>query len=161
MSNPGATDDTPNTSADDSTPEAGGGAPDADSGADEGDSDQGTVLATIMVKSDGSYVLVAGDEDDDSAADEGAEGEDEGSEGADEGEGGEAASAGPSGSGDGTTAIEGEEPTKPEDQTFESKGALMAGLLKLLNAHEAEAGNSEESGFDEGYKSAQEPTQKS
>lgn len=107
---------------------------------DEDESDEdGVVIAIIKAKTDGSYVLIAGDEDE---GEEGGEGEDE-----------------ESAAGDGTTAVEGEQPSEPEEQTFDSTGAVMKGVLELLKAHEAENGG-EEAGFDEGYKADKSPTVK-
>lgn len=111
--------------ADDGTDPA-GGADDMGTGdeADSGDqSDQ--VLCTILKSPDGGYKLVPGDEDDG-------------------GDGGEM----PPGGGD---ELSGDVAAKPEGQTFSEPGALLKGVLDLLNKDAEASGGTNQSHFESGF----------
>lgn len=140
------------TAPDDTDPDAGAG---ADQGADdtgdegdmgdEGEGDQGsdeTVLVTITKKSDGTYMVYAGDEE----PEEGAEGDEGGEAPADTGAtpggpgGAEAAPGGPGeGAGLGGQAGEG----APAPQHCDSVGSAMTAAMHILHDDEGGAGGGE------------------
>lgn len=117
-------------------------APGAD---DQGMDDQGMVLCTIMVGQDGTYTLIAGDED--GGAESG------GSDGAQ-------IDAPPD-----TGAVPGGmEPNNgaggaasPQGQQFDSVGALLKGVLDLVKEHEASASGagSDQDNFAAGFSGGQ------
>lgn len=84
--------------------------PETDGGAEDQGDDQGTVLCTIMSMPDGSFQLIAGDEDDGDESDETS----------------------------GDMQTEGEEPSKPEPMTFSAPGPLLAAVLKLVKANSSD-----------------------
>jgi hypothetical protein len=109
------------------------------SGADDPTSDQGgqNVLCTILANDDGSYSLIAGDEDDTSGA---------GNAGAPIG-GDTASTTNPPGA---SANMGG---GSPQGQSFDSPGALLKAVLDLLKAHESSASGqgSDEDNFSAGY----------
>lgn len=120
--------------------DATGAAAGDDTGGDEDDDqdDGSTVLLTVMVNKDGTYELIAGDEDEDEGADESGDDAEPG-----EDEGGEAGGGGEGEEGGG----------QPEGQTFDSVGALLKGILDLVKNHEDMAGGegSADSNFNAGF----------
>lgn len=103
--------------------------PETDGGAEDQGDDQGTVLCTIMSMPDGSFQLIAGDEDDGDESDETS----------------------------GDMMTEGEEPSKPESQTFSAPGPLLAAVLRLVKANSSDG----DAAFNEGYEGSSSPTPKS
>lgn len=101
--------------------------PETDGGAEDQGDDQGTVLCTIMSMPDGSFQLLSGDEDDGDESDE-----------------------------TGDMQTDGEEPSKPEPQTFDAPGPLLAAVLKLVKANSSDG----DAAFNEGYEGSAEPTPK-
>lgn len=124
----------PKPDMDDETDPAAGAAPAGDMGADAADGDQGQVLCTVLKNPDGGYTLVAGDEDDG-------------------GEGGEAPEAGADMGGDMGAA-------KPEGQTFSEPGALLKGILDLLNKDQEAGAGPAQGHFEAGFTGDSAPTPK-
>ncbi|MGC8534910.1 MAG: hypothetical protein ACP5QR_05180 [Rhizomicrobium sp.] len=100
---------------------AAGGASDDDDGDEDGE-----VLLTVLKNSDGTYELIDGDEDGD-----------------DDDDAGQGAAGAAGGAADGAGSASG----GPEGQTFDSKGALLKGILDLLNEDEDQGGSDFETGF--------------
>lgn len=141
---------------------AGGGDDEEDDEEGEGGDGQPTVLLTVMDNHDGTYTLIHGDEPEDHEEDEeeeGAEGEEEeGAEGeAPEGEEGEANE--PEEGEEEGEGEEGSEEEEPDQEHFDSPGALMKGILDILNEAEADNGAGEHA-FEEGFNETKEPTPK-
>lgn len=125
----------PMASADDADPAAGGSTDDTGGGdQDAGDDQSGQVLCTILKNPDGGYTLVAGDEDD-------------GTEGGDMADGG----------GD---DMGGDMGAKPQGQSFSEPGALLKGVLDLLNKDAAANGGGTQSNFEAGFSGSSAPTPK-
>lgn len=111
----------------------------ADDSQDDGDdTDSGTVLLTVTKMPDGTYQLVQGDEDEGDEGDAG--------EGADD-TGAAAAAGGDTSDTDTDAGAEDE----PQPQSFDSKGALMKGILDILNEDEAGSSGSAQRNFDAGF----------
>lgn len=105
--------------------------------------DQGTdqpagpaVLLTVLDLGDGTYKLIEGDEDEDQDA------------------GGDTAGGGGSMAPGSDAAPIGGGDQGSEGQTFDSVGALMKGILDVLQKSEAGADGSEDDNFDAGYSGA-------
>jgi hypothetical protein len=112
-------------SADDDTDAS--SAPGADQAMDDSsqDENQSQVLLTVLANPGGGYTLVQGDE---SEASEPAEGDDQDAAGADD-----------------------QADASQKGQTYDSKGALLKGVLEMLNEHEAGPGGTEQANFDQGF----------
>lgn len=106
----------------------------SDAGADTGDDSASgpTVLLTVMDNHDGTFTLTEGDEDDDSESSEAGDGSEEG--GAD-------------------TSSTGGDEAEPEGQTYDSPGALLKGILEIIQkAEQASSGEgSPADNFDAGF----------
>ena len=139
---PADDDQDPDTTADNTDQSEGA---DADEGDDQGeDEDSGDqVLVTITKSADGTYMVIAGDEEDDEGegSDEDAGGEDEGASGAEPGASGE--------TGD-----------ESEGKPANSIGAALKLVMDILKSDEAESSGqgSEADNFSAGYSGDQAPT---
>jgi hypothetical protein len=119
------------------------------------DAAQPTVLCTVSLNSDGTFLLQAGDEDDDSdedtdsGADSGTSEDDTGS-GADDAGAGEGAEGMPPAAG-GVAAA-------PKGQTFDSPGPLLKAILDLVKQAQEGSGGSADDQMMAGYSGASSST---
>lgn len=108
----------------------------ADGSDDSGGTDNGpTVLLTVMDNHDGTYQLIAGDEDDDNEGSEDSGASDTSADDTGAGAGMETAGAA----------------SEPQGTTYDSPGALLKGILDLVKKSEDEAGGGAQDNFAAGF----------